>query len=306
MNFVDKALVRLADPATRGGLFDDASLGQLLSAAYDLSLMPIQGPFQTVFETMQIGFTVPKLATLDGYWCPTGSADRVDVRWQIAGFADSLAFRVDALWKGQIVARTSVSGATVDQVRTAWPSLGAIDAAIVTAQGSLPADPTQLEQARRGQLLAGIRGGFSQPAAFTDAMLDDWLATVGAPSVGSLISDFGGTVDPAAVSVRFTAAAAPPPAPRALPIAAALLVRDGATSVADLLMQTKEIRQKLAPLGLDATAANVPLREPLLMVWVLPAAVFDDADWPGADNATRRTTAGAWLANEGIGLVAVA
>jgi hypothetical protein len=48
------------------------------------------------------------------------------------------------------------------------------------------------------------------------------------------------------------------------------------------------------------------------VVWVVPAAVFDDADWPGGDSgsaaerrAARFQRAGQWLAGEGIGLTAV-
>jgi hypothetical protein len=297
-------LVQLADPTTRAALFDDVALAQILGTAYDASVMALDGPFQPIFENLRIGLAVPKFATIDGYWCPTGSPDKVDTRLQITGFGDASTYRLDALWQGRIVARRTLSSSTISQVTTTWPSLGSIDAEIIRDLGALPTNGAQLESQRRTRLLAHIRSGMRQPDAFTEAVFDAWMASNDVPSVGALVADYGGTLEPAAVTVQFTADNGQS-VPEALPVTVALLIRDATVSIADLLTQSKEVRQKLGPLGLGATPdSQFPLREPVVIGWIVPASLFDDTDWPGANRATRRANAGAWLATEGIGLVA--
>ena len=78
-------------------------------------------------------------------------------------------------------------------------------------------------------------------------------------------------------------------------------------------MESKMARERLDRLGLERPVEpTFRLRQPMLIVWVVPISVFDDADWPGGAQGmnnnqlrvARRTSAGAWLAREGIGLVA--
>jgi len=92
------------------------------------------------------------------------------------------------------------------------------------------------------------------------------------------------------------------------------LIRGPAVPVAQLVADSKLVRSRLEVGGLARPSeANVRFRQSLVIVWIVPAAVFDDADWPGAaggmnaaqSRAARRAAAAAWLAREGIGLVAV-
>jgi hypothetical protein len=304
VEFADRVLVQLADPSLRGALFDDMSLAQLIAAAYDESQFIVDGPFEPVFDSLRIGIPVPRIATFDGYWCPTGTAQKVDMRLQGTGFCDSFPVRVDALWHGHIVARRTLSSAIISQLTTTWPDLASVDATIAQDLGALPADPAQLEAERRARVLARLRAGLSQPDALTDVAFDHWLERSGASSVGELVTAFGGILNPATVALQFSTNGTEELLAEALPITVALLIRNAPVSLADLLMQSKQVRQPLSAAGLGATArAALPLKEPLLIGWMLPTSVFEDTDWPGADATARRANAGAWLAHEGIGLM---
>jgi hypothetical protein len=313
MNYVDTTLVRLADPATRAPLFDAVALEQIVRAAYDTASMPVAGPFQAVFDDFQLGFAVPPAATLEGAWGPVGGVERFEARFHLLGLGGDSPPRVDALWRGSVVARVPASNDRVTAVGGSWPDAGRIDADIEADLGALPADPAALEQERRTRFLDRVRATLHAPTLFTGAALDAWLREVGAESVGDLLTRYRGTVHAGAVQVTFAPPDPVPPSPRALPVAAALLIRDADFSVGDLLAESKTVRARLEGLGLHRPPdPALRPRQPLLTVWVVPGTVFDDADWPGAAagmtadqaRAARRAAAGAWLAREGIGLVA--
>ncbi len=313
MNFEDSTLVRLADPAARLGLLDTASLEQLVAAAYDTDAMPVEGPYQAVFDQLRLGMAIPRAGTLEGFWSPVGGAERTEARFRISGLGEGSTVRVDAFWKGSIIARAVPATSPITEVRTGWPDGAGIDAEIAAALGSLPADPVALEQERRARLLARVRGGVADPAAFTEASLDRWLAEAGVDTVGELLAR--GPLDArlGTVRVRFGPAPAGPATPVTLPIAAALLIRDTGFSLAQLLMESKLVREELEDLGLERPVdAGLRPRRRVLVAWLVPQTLFDDADWPGGTGTTpealragRRQAAGRWLAQEGIGLVVV-
>jgi hypothetical protein len=307
VNFVDRTLVRLAEPALRATVFDEVSLGQLIGVAYDTDTMPVEEPFSAVFEELRVGLSVPRLGTVEGWWSAPGGMDKHDVCLQLHNASAGEPTRVDAYWRGAIVARTAVSQSRVSAVVTDWPTTEGIDEEIIADEGSLPADAGLLEAARRSRFIARIRARFDQPAAFTDGVLDRWLRTIGAASVSDLMARFRGVVLTGPMRVSFDLPDAGPLTPRPLPVAAALLIRDGGFSVADLLRESKVIREQLDRFGVERPPdPALRVRERLIVVWVVPVSIFDDADWPGGDPAARRASAGAWLAREGIGLVAVA
>jgi hypothetical protein len=242
MDFVDQRLIQLADPATRGGVFDAVALEQLVGAAYDAEAMSVAGPFSATFDEFRVGVAAQPLAALDGTWNPVGAVDRTEAHFRVAGMGDGALPRVDALWRGSIVARFADAGDPITKVVTTTPDARTVDAEVT----------------------------FDAPRPV---------------SAGA----------------------------RALPIAAALLIRDAALlSVAQLLSDSKAVRERLIPYGLERPPdPTLRLREPLLIVWIVPEALFDDADWPGGNGgspaqqrALRRAAAGTWLAREGIGLAA--
>jgi hypothetical protein len=277
--------------------------------------MGVEGPFQPVFDELRLGVSAPQLGALEGTWRPIGSADHSEARFNLSGLGAGSPLRIDAFWRGAIVARFATAGEPITSVGTKWPDTGSIDAEIAAASGgSLPADRAVLEQERRTRFLDRIRKALDQPDAFSDAVFDDWLKSVGAASVNDLFERFQGSVELGAVKVTFAPPAAVNGTPRPLPIAAAIVVRDAASfSLAQLLADSKAIVDRLQPLGLERSDdRTLRLRRRLIVVWVVPEGVFDDADWPGGDDGglsadqrrtRRRVAAGAWLAAEGIGLV---
>src|SRR5262249_43815912 len=123
MNFVDKTLVRLADPATRAAVFDAASLEACLAAGYDTSAQPVAPPFQPVFDDLRLSRAVPPLTRVEGGWRPLG--DAMGARFDVAGGGP--APRIEALWCGAIVARTSPATGRITAAAAAWPSLARVD-----------------------------------------------------------------------------------------------------------------------------------------------------------------------------------
>lgn len=300
MNFVDSVLVKLADATTRATLFDDVSLAQLLSAQYDTTTLVVSGPYSAVFDRLELGVALASPMALRGNWNGPGSTNHVDVSLALDGLPNG-TIRVDAFWTGSIVARAQVGGAAVDRVGSNWPDPHAIDTQIIAALGSLPSDPVQLETERRTRYLTLLKAGMVQPDALTDQILDERLRASGLDSVGALLAA-GGTQTIAAFNVRFSAAPSTS-VTTALPVAFALLVRD-TPSLSDLLYDSKSVRSLLASTGKPLTPdRTLPLRNDLGVAWVVPATLFDDPTWPGADSAARRAAAGTWLAAEGIGLV---
>jgi hypothetical protein len=309
VNFVDATIVRLADPASRAAVFDAAALGQLVEAGFDAATLAVEGPFSAVFDEFRLGLPSRPAGMVDGTWSPIGSVERTEVHLRVPGLGLDGVGRVDAVWRGAIVARVVAGAGTVSDVVTAWPDPSGIDREIVEESGSLPSDPAALEAARRAHLLARIRSAVAQPEVVTEAALDAWLARLGVASVAGLLDGAGGAAG-GAVQVTF----APLPAtsvPRPLPLTALLLVRDAGFSVAELVAETNALREVVATLGLERPAdATLPRRVPVLVAWVVPPEVFDDEDWPGGTSGTpeerrasRRAAAGTLLAREGIGLV---
>lgn len=315
MDFVDKTLLRLASPTTRAALFDETSLAQLLAAAYDVDALNVEGPYTPLFDEFRLGFTLRNFAVAEGTWGVVGSIEKVEARFNLYGLGEQTPVRIDALWRGAVVARTAPATSRVTRVEVAWPTTSGIDAEIVGALGALPSDPAALELERRTRFLNRIRRDLDQPAALTDGLFDDWLSRVGAASVGELMTSYGGAVQGGTVQLEFSAPLAAPVSPKPLPLSAALLIREATFSVAQLLGESKATRELLTQSGVESAGDGaLRPREPLIVVWLIPQTVFDDSEWPGATvgmspaaaRDARRAAAGLWLAREGIGLVPVA
>jgi hypothetical protein len=311
VNFVDATFVRLADPASRAGVFDDDALEQLVQAAYDADAIGAEGPFQPLFDEFHLGPPARPPGVLEGVWNPVGGVNQTEIRLRVLGLGVGVAARVDALWRGAIVARVVAGGGTIGGVEVAWPDPSGLDDEIIADLGALPTDPGALEAERRSRFLARVRAAAAQPQVVDDAALDAWLARLGAATVGDLLDRGRGVAAGGAVQVTFEPTGPAQATARPLPLSALLLVRDAGFSVAELVAESNALRDRIGMLGLERPAdAALPRRVPVLVVWVVPPAVFDDPDWPGGTSgspdqrrAQRRAAAGAWLAREGIGLV---
>jgi hypothetical protein len=307
MDFVDTTIVALAGESTRAGVFDSESLEAVLEAAYDVDAMgPIAGTLTPLFDELEVGYAAPQPGTLEGAWHPVAEpAQRNEARFQLSGLPGEEALRVDAMWRGSILARYAEAQDQIVDVSVAWPDKEAVDAAVAAANGGLLPTGATLELGRKTALLDQIRASLADPTAFTEDRLDAVRRTVGAGSIGGLLDRLR---DPerAVAQIVF-----PDPAPvatirRPLPVAVALLIRDAPFSVAELLSQSKVVRARLMSLGAGLPKDDaLRQRQRLTVAWVVPASMFTDTDWPGADDDERRANAAKWLSREGIGLVAV-
>lgn len=305
MNFVDSTLVKLADPATRTALFDDVALEQLVSAAYDAATLAVGGPFTPIFDDVQLGLAASVIGRIDGAWGVSGAPVRTEARFDFTGFGMIPTVRVDALWRGAIVARTTPDTAPVTNVDLDWISLGGIDSEIVAALGALPTQPDVLETERRTRLGQRLAQSFAQPTLVTPERVDQWLRDVGVASAGEFLSSMATVARPAHARLTF-GRPSDVSTPQRLPMTIGLLIRDAGFSLADLVWESRLARDRLAPSGVERSRNGAPRPHHSIVIgWVVPATVFDDTDWPGGTRDARRAAAGQWLAREGIGLVVI-
>ena len=255
---------------------------------------------------MEIGLSIPSRSTIDGWW--NAGTTHNEGRFVIAGMGRDSSVRIDALWRGGIIARMTPATGRITEEISEWPDPSRIDEEIIAALGALPTDPITLEKERRDRFIARIRTALHQPDAFTDAIFDDWLRRVGAESVSDLMTRFHGVISTGTLRIRYSDPTAPPPSPRELPITAAVLLRDQPIALAEILSQSKMVREHLREAGVErARDADASTRAPILMVWMVPETIFDDDDWPGGTTGTpaekrllRRRAAAAWLGPQGI------
>ena len=317
MNFVDATLVRLADATQRNTLFAASALEGIARAAYDTDQLPLSGPYDAVFERVDLGSHLPARATGTLRWALADGRARGDGELTLDGLGGA-PLGVSAVWHGAIVARSQPAAGRISAVTVRWTDVARVDADVVTALGALPAAPAALEAARRDALLARVQAALAHPAAIDAAWLDAWLDRHGVGSVAALLEHDLATLRPAALQVHFDTTVAPgPPSPVLLPLAAAVLIRDPATpdfSLEALVCTSKLAQRHLETLGAERPAdAALPARQPITVVWLVPDTWFDDPDWPGGDpaatpaanRALRAAAAASWLAAEGIAIAAL-
>jgi len=71
----------------------------------------VQGPNKSVFDEFRLGFGVPRTSFTEGFWAAQAACPRMEARFEMTGNNSVPFIRVDALWRGSIVARTaSASG----------------------------------------------------------------------------------------------------------------------------------------------------------------------------------------------------
>ena len=120
MDFVDRMLVKLSDPATQTGVFDAVALEQIAAAAYDTSQATLDGPYRAVFEEVRLGLSVQRRGNAEGYFGPLGMAERNGANFVISGLGGD-AFLIDALWRGYVVASATAPAVTKSSWSTPSP-----------------------------------------------------------------------------------------------------------------------------------------------------------------------------------------
>lgn len=312
MNFVDYTLVRLADPQLRSSIFDQPALQQLLSTAYDTDSITVEGPFRALFDRFSVGLSMQRRTSIEGRWGEVSDPQRQHIVLHFDANDSAATLRVDALWQGSIVANVGSARSRVESVSATWPSMQGIDAEIIAGLGALPASVADLDAERRRLLLTRWRASALQPDALQDSVFDDWVRSVGASSVSELMMLWPGIVAAGTVKVGFSPSVMVPPSTQALPISAAILVRDQPIDLGRMLSDSRQVRETLLVRGAEVPSNfDFASRSQIVVSWIVPSAVFDDADWSGGDvtdsaetkNLKRRTAAQRWLASEGIGLL---
>ncbi|GAA4878594.1 hypothetical protein [Actinomycetospora straminea] len=308
MNFEDATLVRLADPNERRSIFDELSLQHILEAAVDTSGITLEGPYDATFDEMRLGVSATPVIKAEGGWSDFSQTERVVARFDVAWPPGPDQLHADLMWHGTVIARAAAPSGVVDAIGADWPDIASLDDDIAL----LPAEPAELEAARRRVLLARLRAGAAQPDAISDRLVDGLLESTGVASVGELADRHAGDLATGLIRIHFAERPAPPPMPRQFLVDVALLVRAGVDRLADLFAVSAAMRSALGP-ELSYPQERDHARRGPVVAWVVPAETFDDEDWPGAEpgqaaeaaRLARRTAAAAWLAPAGIALVPV-
>ncbi|WP_462188540.1 MULTISPECIES: hypothetical protein [unclassified Frankia] len=157
----------------------------------------------------------------------------------------------------------------------------------------------------RGAVVARYRPAGEPVTAVTSQWLSGGPA--GGPPGGP-----AGDVATGQVRVAFADPAGTATVVRRLPVTAPILARGAGSGVAALLRESAVVRQRVVDAGGEPKAEpHLRRRHAVVVVWLLPEAVFDDDDgWPGPTagtpeqlRAARRAIAASWLARHGIALV---
>jgi hypothetical protein len=164
MDFVDVALLRLANATTRRAVFDDLALEHILGATYASETLGVEGPFDPTFDDLRFGGFTPTSVLVHGGWSALGGADRTESRFEVSTPYFGAAPRTDAVWKDTVIGRARLATSFIESVARAWPAVHSIDEDI----SPLPTDPAALEQARRDVLRARLRAGAVQPDPAVD------------------------------------------------------------------------------------------------------------------------------------------
>lgn len=133
MNHADRAVILLADPATRDPLFDQLALESIVAAGYDADALAAEGPYEAVFDELTLGPAISSGVTIDGSWS-TLCGDRTEATLRVAGLGPATGPAVAALWRGSVVARVVRDPAVVEDLDIDWTTTGTVSdgAALVT------------------------------------------------------------------------------------------------------------------------------------------------------------------------------
>jgi hypothetical protein len=301
VNIADGILIRLFEPATRAAILDDGALTSLIAAGFDSTLDPLVGPHALIVDSAEFGVELDAPTTVHGRYESSVNAPPADIRLQARLPRYGEALRVDALWRGALVARRIPMDSVIEQAAPQFVKFD-IDEALLAA-GPLPADPVALEAARRAELLARLKATARFPEQIDARTLASMLSAAGFETVAALL-DAGGSAALGGVRLRFSAPApGAVPTPVQLPVTIAVFIREDIESLSAFLALARAARRLLADdAAVQPAPAPLPRRCQIAALLVLPAAALAQPGWPGANAAERRAVATKLLAQECIGL----
>lgn len=288
MHFADRALIALSDDATRAVVFGESALRNVLKAGYGLDEAVLQGAAQPDFSVFNLGGLDPE---------PDRGAHERPVAER----------RIDALWRGAIRVAARFPKARVETVTAAALSLQGLDAEVAAANGGVLPGGDALEAGRRAGLQRRLEELAAQPEAASPAVIEAWLSSAGAATVGELLEAEG-----TSAATHLQLAFSPPIGGDAFtrmdfPVAVAVMIRDPAepgTSLAGIVAGARWVQAAMRRAGFEPKrpSEGAGLGRPVTAL-VVPDSWFDDGDWPGADRDARIASAGRWMAREGLALV---
>lgn len=302
MDFGDKLLIQLASASGRTALLGQDALRAMVTAAFDVATAPVEGPYAIEVERADLGLEIARSVQFDGEFVAVPGALPGSLRLRSSNFGGGTPLRVDALWRGALIARQVPQDDRIAALSGGFTLLD-IDREIIGDLGALPAGPA-LEAERRARLLARLKADASQAELIDDRALDAMLAAGGIADVATLLGQRGGS-GLARFSLAFTAPAHQAvPLPIRLPVTVAVLIRSAPIGFSALLAESRAIRSALGddPAALPPPVPALSRRVSVLVAWVLDATLFDDGDWPGADRAARIAAAATLLSGQGIAL----
>jgi len=143
MDFADRIVLTLADPATRSTLFDQDALAAIVASGYDVASMAAAGPYAATFDDLDLAPDLSTGPVVDGAWVAIEGMLRTDARFTISNLPDAQAPLAAAVWSGAISATATLGDAHVSAVNQTWSGSGATytDAAVVTYDPPAAAAP---------------------------------------------------------------------------------------------------------------------------------------------------------------------
>jgi len=312
MHFVDRTLVRLADPASRGELFTPVVAERLAVAAFGSS-ETLTEPFAATVDRVTLGVTSnsepqlrARLSPLDGrMW---------DVEAFGSGFAATAPF-LPAVVEGSLSATAQqVNGrvATVEARRGVLPDLATLEAVATPAER---ANATLLERRRRIELARRL----AEPALQdddADLLARGWLVGAGVSGVEEFIAAGEGPHGVDRLALKFEPLEAGPAEVRSARFVAGVVVDDLSpddVALLGMLQRTRELQKLVAFAGRRTEPlAGLEPKYSVPVLWFVPDTRFDDSDWPLDEGgfgfgrpAAREARAAAWLAEHGIVLAGI-
>ena len=291
MDFPAKALVALSSDASRITTFGQNGLKNVVKASYGLEDAVIQGAATPTFSAFTLGGLDPDDS-------------------EGASELPAPALRIDALWRGSIRLSASFPKSEVLSVQAGGLSLAGLDDDVAAANGGVLPSDDALEAARRTELRNRLDALVDHTEAATDDVIDAWLASAGATSVGQLL-EADDTVPLSELKIRFS----PPLGGGAFtqmdfPVAVSVAIRDPnspGSGLVEIISGVRRLQSSLRRAGFEPkNASEAGGHGRAVIALLVPDDWFDDTDWPGANKADRINQASAWMAQEGIALVPAA
>ncbi|MDK1376438.1 MULTISPECIES: hypothetical protein [unclassified Sinorhizobium] len=306
MRFEDRQLVQLASESTRAAFFDSAALERIALASYVIDAGTLDAPWSAAFDELAFTTTLPsrQSARIETRWDASSmrAEGMLDLESQDRGLSG-----VSAVWRGAVIGRGMVGGGRVDDIAGGFPSLAEVDAAIDSGAAPPPASGPARDAARRDEVALRLANAIGRPNTVSGADVATLVADEGAADIASFLDTGHAARKLGALSVRFASDAPAAPVPVRLELTAAILIFDPGASgflLADTLRATQRAQDLLSGEASSRNGtAGLRRRIEISAIWIVPAAWFNDADWPGATAAARLAEASTWLRAYGIAVV---